>query len=277
MALRRFRFRRKKDMPDGLWMKCQGCNQLIFKKIVEEHLNICPECNFHFTIPAQQRIELLLDAGSFQERYADMTSIDPLGFKDRITYPERLHAEQEKTGLKEAALVGTGKIEDRQIMFGVTDFNFLAGSMGSVMGEKITRIAEEANEEGFPLVIVSGSGGGARMQEGALSLTQMAKTSAAIARFHDAGGVYISILTNPCMAGAMASFASLGDVIIAEPKALIGFTGPRVIRQTIRIELPEGFQRSEFLLEHGLIDIIVNRKDLKKEVARLLNYLAPIS
>ena len=277
MALGRFRFRRKKDMPDGLWMKCQSCNQLVFKKTVEEHLNVCPECNFHFTIPAQKRIELLLDAESFQERYGDMTSIDPLGFKDRITYPERLRAEQKKTGLKEAAVVGRGKIEGRQIMFAVTDFNFLAGSMGSVMGEKITRIIEEAQEEKFPLVIVSGSGGGARMQEGALSLAQLPKTSAAIARFHESNGVYISILTHPCMAGAMASFASLGDVIIAEPKALIGFTGPRVIRQTIQTELPEGFQRSEFLLEHGLIDMIVNRKDLKKEVALLLNYLVPAS
>jgi acetyl-CoA carboxylase carboxyl transferase subunit beta len=277
MALRRFRFRRKKEMPDGLWIKCQSCNQMVFKKIVEERLNVCPECNYHFTIPSQKRIELLLDAGSFEERYADMTSLDPLGFIDRITYPERLHSEQEKTGLKDAVVVGTGKIEGRRIMFAVTDFNFLAGSLGSVMGEKITRIVEEAQEEGLPLIIVSGSGGGARMQEGALSLSQMAKTSAAIARFHDAGGVYISILTNPCMAGVMASFASLGDVVIAEPKALIGFTGPRVIRQTIQAELPEGFQRSEFLLERGLIDMIISRKNLKKEVARLLNYLAPVS
>lgn len=264
---------KKKDMPMGLWTRCPGCEELIYNKALEENFRVCPKCNYHFTMGAQERISLLLDEGSFHELDADIKPADPLGFKGVKSYMEKLKADQDATGLTEAAVTGLGTIDKNKVVFGVTDSRFIMGSMGSVVGERLTRAAELATKQGLPLIIVSGSGGGARMYEGMLSLMQMAKTSASISRHNDAGLPFISVLTNPTMAGVMASFASLGDVIIAEPKALIGFTGPRVIEQTIRQKLPEGFQRSEFLLEHGLIDMIVHRKNLKGTLTQLLSYL----
>ena len=275
MAWGVFGFRRRKEMPDGLWMKCQGCQEMVYRKSVEERLNTCPKCNFHFTITAQERIRILLDDGMLEEYFAEMAPRDPLGFKDRRTYVERLATEQEKTGLKDAALVGRGKMGGHEVIFGVTDSRFIMGSMGSVVGEKITRAIEVATEGRIPLVLVSGSGGGARMHEGVISLAQMSKTAAALGRMDDERVPFISVLTNPTMGGVAASFASLGDVIIAEPKALIGFAGPRTIWHTLKIELPDGFQTSEFLLEHGFIDKIVSRPDLKKEIVRIIEYLTP--
>jgi len=270
-----FRFRRKREMPDGLWMKCQGCQKMVYKKIVEEKLNVCPECNYHFYISAPERIRILLDEGSFEELFAEMSPTDPLKFKDRKPYKTRLEAEQKKTGLKDAAVVGKGKIEGADVLFCVTDSAFIMGSMGAVVGEKITRAVEIADKEQLPLIIVSGSGGGARMHEGVISLAQMAKTAAALARLDEHGGLFISVLTNPTMGGVAASFASLGDVVIAEPKALIGFAGPRTIWHTLKIELPEGFQTSEFLLEHGFIDRIISREALKKEISQIIGFLRP--
>jgi len=272
MAWDGFSLRRKKEMPQGLFIKCPDCENMVYRKTVAERLQVCPECNYHFTLSAEERIRLLLDEGSFAERWADMTSADPLGFRDNKSYVERLAAEQKKTGMREAAVVGTGRMGGHEIVFGLTDSRFIMGSMASVVGEKITRAIELAVETKRPLVIVSGSGGGARMHEGVLSLTQMAKTSAALGRLDDADGFFISVLTNPTMGGVAASFASLGDVVIAEPKALIGFAGPRTIWHTLKIELPEGFQSSEFLLEHGFIDRIVSRAELRDEIIRLLEY-----
>ena len=269
-----FRVAKRKAMPDGLWTKCDDCGEIIYNKKLEENLKICPNCNFHFTLGAPERIKLLLDKGSFQEYYADMESSDPLKFSGPKTYKDKLKNDQGLTNMKSAAMVGKGSMDGHDIIFGVTDSRFIMGSMGSVVGEKIVRATEKATESKLPLIIVSGSGGGARMYEGMLSLMQMAKTSAALAKHNKAGLLFISVLTNPTMAGVMASFASLGDVIMAEPKALIGFTGPRVIEQTIRQKLPKGFQRSEFLLEHGLIDMIVNRKELHNTLVRLLGYFS---
>lgn len=266
-------FRKKKDMPDGLWTRCDGCKGMVYKKIVEERMYVCPECNYHFRVFSRDRLKLLLDENSFEEMWGNMVPCDPLNFKDRITYPERVAAEQQKTGLKEAAIVGKGKINGKEVMIGITDSSFIMGSMGSVVGEKIARVVEKARELRLPLIIISGSGGGARMQEGVFSLMQMAKTSAAIARFRETGGLYISILTDPSLGGVMASFASLADIMMAEPKALIGFAGPRVIQETIRRSLPKGFQTAEFLLEHGFLDMIVHRQDMKKELSRLIDYL----
>ena len=266
-------FRKKKDMPDGLWTRCDGCKGMVYKKTVEERMYVCPECNYHLRVFSRDRLKLLLDENSFEEMWDNMVPCDPLNFKDRITYPERIAAEQQKTGLKEAVIVGKGKINGKEVMIGITDSSFIMGSMGSVVGEKIARLTEKATELRLPLIIISGSGGGARMQEGVFSLMQMAKTSAAIARFQEAGGLYISILTDPSLGGVMASFASLADVMIAEPKALIGFAGPRVIQETIKCALPKGFQTSEFLLEHGFLDMIVHRQDMKKELSRLIDYL----
>jgi len=269
-----FRVAKRKAMPDGLWTKCDDCGEIIYNKKLEENLKICPNCNFHFTLGAPERIKLLLDKGSFQEYYADMESSDPLKFSGPKTYKDKLKNDQGLTNMKSAAMVGKGSMDGHDIIFGVTDSRFIMGSMGSVVGEKIVRATEKATESKLPLIIVSGSGGGARMYEGMLSLMQMAKTSAALAKHNKAGLLFISVLTNPTMAGVMASFASLGDVIMAEPKALIGFTGPRVIEQTIRQKLPKEFQRSEFLLEHGLIDMIVNRKELHNTLVRLLGYFS---
>ena len=265
--------RKKKDMPDGLWMRCDSCKGVVYKKTVEERLFVCPECDYHFRMSSRDRLKFLLDENSFEEIWSTMIPCDPLNFRDRISYPERVTTEQQKTGLKEAALVGKGKINGKEVIIGITDPAFIMGSMGSVVGEKISRITEKAMEMNLPLIIISGSGGGARMQEGVFSLMQMAKTSAAIGRFQEAGGLYIAVLTDPSLGGAMASFASLADITIAEPRALIGFAGPRVIQETIKRSLPKGFQTAEFLLEHGFLDMIVHRQDMKKELFRLISYL----
>ena len=264
---------KKKEIPEGLWTKCEGCACAIYNKTLEENYRVCPKCAYHFSLTAKERIKLLIDEGAFLETDPDMVSSDPLGFKGPKTYADKLKSDQEATGLKDAVICGEGKIENKKTLIAITDSRFIMGSMGSVVGEKITRTIEKATALRAPVIIVSGSGGGARMYEGMFSLMQMAKTSSALALHHKAGLLYISVLTNPTMAGIMASFAGLGDIIIAEPKALIGFTGPRVIEQTIRQKLPPGFQSSEFLLEHGMIDMIVPRKDLKSELARLINYL----
>lgn len=265
---------KRKGVPDGMWLKCEGCGEMIYKKNLEENLKVCPKCNYHFILDAYERISMLFDEGSFKEIEKDMKPKDFLKFKGPKSYAEKLEEDRLATKLEEAAVIGEGRINNKEIAFGVTDSRFIMGSMGYVVGEKITLITEFATKNKLPLIIISGSGGGARMYEGMISLMQMAKTSAALARHNEARLLYISILTNPTMAGVLASFASLGDVIIAEPKALIGFTGPRVIEQTIRQKLPEGFQTSEFLLEHGLIDMVVSRKNLKDTVLQLIGYLA---
>ena len=265
-------FRRKKNIPDGLWKRCDGCKSVVYKKQVEEKHNVCPECNHHFRISTHERINITLDKGSFEEYWNDMMSADPLNFKDRIKYTERIESEQKKTKLNEAATVGKGLIEGKEVIFGVTDSTFIMGSMGSVVGEKITRAAEKARELRLPLIIISGSGGGARMQEGAFSLMQMAKTCAAISRLQDAGLLFISVLTDPTLGGVMASFASQADIIIAEPGALVGFAGPRVIKETIKKTLPKGFQSSESMLKHGFIDIIAERSRLRPEISKILDY-----
>jgi len=275
-GFKRIRFRKKKEMPGGLWLRCPGCSNLQYRRAVEQKLNVCPECNFHLEISAPERIAILLDEGTFEERFGDMAPLDPLGFVARRPYKERLAEAQKATGLKDACVTGTGKLDGVDVVFGCTDSRFLRGSMGSVVGEKITRAIELATEKRVPLIFVSGSGGGARMDEGVLSLMQMAKTSAALARYDDAGGFFVSVLTNPTMGGAMASFAALGDVLIAEPKALLGFAGPNVIKETIKADLPEGFQTSEFLLERGFLDMIVSRIDLKSTIAKLMRYAAPL-
>lgn len=265
---------KKKDIPEDLWTRCEDCNELIYNKKLEENLRVCPKCNFHFNLGARERLNLMLDAGSFKEMDAAMASLDPLAFEGPKTYKEKIKKDQELTGLKEAVLTGEGAIDGKAVMAGVTDSRFIMGSMGSVVGEKLTRAVERATEHRLPLVVVSGSGGGARMYEGMFSLMQMAKTSAALGRHNKAKRLFISVLTNPTMAGIMASFASLGDMIIAEPRALIGFTGPRVIEQTIRQKLPAGFQRAEFLLNHGLIDMIVHRKSMRETLSMLLGYFS---
>lgn len=266
--------RRKRGVPEGLWVRCDGCGATVYRKTVDERMGVCPEagCNHHFYISARTRIEQLLDAESFEEWYADLSSLDPLGFADRKPYKERLVDEQKKTGLREACIVGRGYLRGRPLVCGVTDSAFIMGSMGSVVGEKLARAVEEATSRKLPLVIVSASGGGARMHEGILSLMQMGKVCAALARYDEAGGLFISVLTNPTMGGVAASFASLGDIVFAEPKALVGFAGPRVIQTTVKKELPEGFQTSEFMLAHGFVDRIVHRHDLAKEIARVIDY-----
>jgi acetyl-CoA carboxylase carboxyl transferase subunit beta len=262
----------KRGVPEGLWKRCPGCQATIFRKEAEKRLGVCPECDYHWYVPARQRVAQVLDEGTFEEWDAELESGDPLQFVDKVPYPKRIEEEQKRTGLREAAIVGTGMIRGRRVAFGVTDSAFIMGSMGSVVGEKLTRAIERATAQGLPLIIISGSGGGARMHEGVLSLMQMAKVSAALARFDSAGGLFISVLTNPTMGGVAASFASLGDVVFAEPRALVGFAGPRTIKATIRIELPKGFQTSEFLLEHGFIDRLVRRQDLQSELARTIDY-----
>jgi acetyl-CoA carboxylase carboxyl transferase subunit beta len=266
--------RTKRGVPEGLWVRCPACKNTLFKKEVEARLNVCPEpaCQHHFYTSARDRIAQLLDEASFEEWDTDLRPVDPLGFVDRIPYHQRLVEEQQKTGMPDAAVTGKGFIRGRPVVLGITDFAFMAGSMGSVVGEKLARAVERATEARLPLIVVSGSGGGARMQEGILSLMQMAKVSAALARYDSAGGLYVSILTHPTMGGVAASWAFQGDVTLAEPKAMIGFAGARTIKNTIRLELPEGFQTSEFLLKHGFVDRIVHRKDLRTEVARIIDY-----
>lgn len=265
---------KKKDIPEGLWTKCEECGQPIYNKNLEDSFKVCPKCNFHFVIGARERLDITVDKGTFREYDAFMQPTDPLNFKGPKTYLEKVKEDQAKTGLVEAVITGEGKINDKGAVLAITDSRFIMGSMGSVVGEKISRAVEEATERKLPVIIISGSGGGARMYEGMFSLIQMAKTSAALGRHQRKGLLYISVLTHPTMAGILASFATLGDVIIAEPKALIGFTGPRVIEQTIKQKLPKGFQRSEFLLDHGLIDMIVHRKDMKTTLSNLIEYLS---
>jgi acetyl-CoA carboxylase carboxyl transferase subunit beta len=263
---------KKRGVPEGLWLKCPGCQSSIYRKEAEKIQNVCPRCRYHLYVSARERVKQLLDDGTFEPMGEELFPTDPLMFSDKKRYAERLVSEQERTGLSDAALTGTGMIRARRVALGVTDSAFIMGSMGSVVGERLTRLVETATENNLPLIIVSGSGGGARMHEGILSLMQMAKVSAALSRYHQSGGLYISVLTNPTMGGVAASFASLGDLIFAEPKALIGFAGPRTIKATIKLELPSGFQTSEFLLEHGYIDRIVERERLKNEIARAIDY-----
>ncbi len=264
--------RKKRSIPEGTWLQCPGCKSAVVNKEVEKRLRVCPLCEHHFYVSASQRIEQVLDSGTFEEWDANLIAGDPLQFSDSRAYVDRLVEERKKTGLSDAAITGCGMIRARRVAIGVTDSQFIMGSMGSVVGERLTRLIERATTDQLPLIIISGSGGGARMHEGIFSLMQMAKVSAALSRYDQAGGLFISVLTNPTMGGVAASFASLGDVVFAEPKALIGFAGPRTIKATIRIELPEGFQTSEFLLKHGFIDRIVDRAKLKSEIARTIDY-----
>jgi len=267
--------RREELKPsEQLWTKCNSCNELIYRKVIERNLQVCPKCNYHFQIPARRRIESVADPGTFVEYDANIISTDPLDFKDSKRYPSRIKESQEKTGHKDAIMCGEARIEGQPAMIGIFEFNFMGGSLGSVVGEKIARLIEQAVEKKVSVIIFCASGG-ARMQEGILSLMQMAKTSAALAKLHEARIPYISVLTDPTMGGVSASIAMLGDVIIAEPKAMIGFAGPRVIKETIRAELPEGFQRAEYFLKHGMVDLIVERKDLRHTLASLLEMLKP--
>ncbi len=263
---------KKKDIPAGLWIKCPDCSAPLYKKELTDSLRICQKCGCHLSMTAQQRIHSLIDEDTFQELDGHLRSVDPLKFKGPKTYKQKIEGDQKATGMNDAVLTGYGKLHGQDIAIAATDSRFIMGSMGSVVGERITRAVEYATKKKIPIIIVSGSGGGARMYEGILSLMQMAKTCAALAKHAEKGLLYISVLTNPTMAGIMASFAGVGDLIIAEPKALIGFAGPRVIEQTIRQKLPEGFQRSEFLLAHGLIDMIVERKDLKEILYKSIGY-----
>lgn len=263
---------RKVKVPEGLWTKCLSCKEALVTKDLERNLNVCPKCNHHYRISARQRIELLLDAGTFIEHDAGMVSVDVLDFKDSKSYQERIQAALAKGGSKDAVICGEGAIEQIPVHLAVFDFSFMGGSMGSVVGEKITRAIERGIAAHTPVIIVSASGG-ARMQESILSLMQMAKTSAALAKLREKGLPYISVLTDPTTGGVTASFAMLGDVNIAEPKALVGFAGPRVIEQTIRQKLPEGFQRAEYLLDHGMVDLIVERKEMRAALARILGML----
>jgi acetyl-CoA carboxylase carboxyl transferase subunit beta len=258
-------------IPEGLWIKCDGCREVIYRKEVERKGKVCPKCNYHFPIGVDERIGLILDEGTFKEWERFISPLDPLNFKDSYRYRDRLKSAQEKTHQRDAIVVGEGTIGGLPVVLGVFVYGFMGGSMGSVVGEKILRASERAADTGTPLIIVSTSGG-ARMQEGIYSLMQMAKTTAAVAQLSQAGVPFISILTHPTYGGVTASFAMLGDVILAEPKALVGFAGPRVIEQTIKQQLPEGFQRAEFLLEHGMIDQIVERKEMKQTLGRLLSF-----
>ena len=255
---------------EGLWLKCDKCTQIIWKKALDENFQCCPKCDYHFRIGARERLELLFD-GPFQEHDRDLTTTDPLSFVDSKTYRERLEDMRQSTGLKDALLSASGTLDNRPVNICAMELKFIGGSMGAVVGEKITLAVERSRESRTPLVIVSASGG-ARMQEGLISLMQLAKISAALMRLDDAGVPYISVLTDPTTGGVTASFAMLGDLNIAEPGALIGFAGPRVIEQTIRQKLPEGFQRSEFLLEHGFLDAVVKRSEMKAFLARSLKF-----
>ncbi len=267
-----FSLKPRREMPEGLWVRCPGCEHMLYKSSVENNLNVCPECNHHFRIEASTRIKYLVDEESFQEILGDLTTEDPLTFKYReTTYKQRIKADAKKSGAKEAMLIGKAFIKGRGVILAAMEPNFLMGSMGFVVGEKLCAAVDMAMAEKLPLVAVCCSGG-ARMHEGVVSLGQMAKTSAVLAKFDEAGGLYICVLTDPTTGGVTASFAMLGDCLIAEPGALIGFAGPRTIAETIKVELPEGFQTSEFMLEHGFVDMIVHRKDLRSEIARLIDY-----
>jgi acetyl-CoA carboxylase carboxyl transferase subunit beta len=259
-------------VPEGLWVKCPGCTQLIYNKDLETTLNVCPKCAHHFRISAAERLKALFDDGQYHEHYVDLTSTDPLQFTDTKPYRDRLKVTQESSGLKDSVIVATGRLDGIEVVVAAMEYAFIGGSMGVVAGEKITRAIEMALERRQPVVIISCSGG-ARMMEGALSLMQMAKVSAALARLDRARLPFISVLTDPTTGGVTASFAMLGDLNIAEPKALIGFAGPRVIEQTIRQKLPEGFQRSEFLVERGMLDLVVDRRDMKATISRALRFM----
>lgn len=261
------------NMPEGLWIKCNHCSEIIYRKEAERNLNVCPNCNYHFRISARERTRLIADEDSFRELFEGVRPCDPLSFKDEKDYTDRLKEAEKKSDLPEAVVCGEVKIKGRAVILAVMDFAFLGGSMGSVVGEKVSRAIETAIEQRCPLVIISSSGG-ARMQEGLLSLMQMAKTAAALVKLSEAGLPFISILTDPTTGGVTASYAMLGDLILAEPKALIGFAGPRVIEQTIRQKLPDGFQRSEYLLRHGMLDMIVERKSLRDTLSLVLQWLA---
>lgn len=266
---------RKKDIPNGLWTKCPSCTEIVFKQELDAGGNVCPKCNYHFPLGRKERLAMLVEEGSFEEWDADLYSVDTLEFTGTASYISKLKENVDKTGENDAIMCGKGMMGKCPVVIGIMDFSFLGASMGSVVGEKVTRLLERATEQKLPAIIVCASGG-ARMYEGMLSLMQMAKTSAAAARHGKAGLPYITVLTHPTTAGVMASFATLGDVIIAEPGALIGFAGPRVIKETTQQDLPEGFQRSEFLLKHGLLDMVVHRKELKQTLVKLLDYMIPM-
>jgi acetyl-CoA carboxylase carboxyl transferase subunit beta len=264
---------RKRDIPDGLWLKCPGCQEIVFKQELDTNLGVCPKCGYHFQIGRRERLAMLVEADSLEEWDAGLFSVDTLGFTGTASYTSKLEENTRKTGCHDAVTCGRARMGHHALGIGVMDFAFLGASMGSVVGEKITRLLERCTREGLPAVVICASGG-ARMYEGMFSLMQMAKTSAAVARHAAAGLPYIPVLTHPTTAGVMASFATLGDVIVAEPGALIGFAGPRVIKETTQQDLPEGFQRSEFLLKHGLLDLVVPRKQLKATLVSLLDFMA---
>ena len=264
---------RKREMPEGLWQKCPECGEVIHNLELSQNLKVCPKCDYHFTFSAKERIENLIDEGTFEEFDQNLLSMDVLKFTGVASYSERLESYREKTGLKDAVVTGFGRLSGHDIGLAVMDFNFLAATMGSAVGEKITRLVEKGTKAGRPIVVVTASGG-ARVYEGMLSLMQMAKTSAALARHAQLRLPYFVVLTNPTTAGVMASFASLGDIILAEPKCMIGFAGPRVIRETTHQDLPPGFQTAEFLQRHGFIDLIVRRPDLRTTLSRLVGHLS---
>ena len=269
--LSRLRFTKKKDMPGGLWLKCESCGETIYRKDLDEKVRVCPACSFHFTLPGKARIASVIDEGTWKELFADIEALDRLEFVENDTYANKIERAVDRSGQKEAFLLGTGRVEGREIVLGVLDFAFMGGSMGEVVGEKISLAIELAEKSNLPLVLFTSSGG-ARMHEGALSLMQMAKTSAALARFNRRGGYSICVMTHPTTGGVTASFASVCDIILAEPGALIGFAGPRVIATTIKQELPPGFQRAEFLIDKGMIDAIVPRSELRRRLASLIDY-----
>lgn len=262
---------KKREVPEGLWLKCESCTQMIYRKELEDKGNVCPACGFHFTLPGRSRVEMLLDEGSFEERFSELTALDRLHFVDSVPYSEKIKKTVKRLGQNEALICGLGRIEGRRVVLAVLDFSFMGGSMGEVVGEKVSLAADLARRERVPLIIFTSSGG-ARMHEGMLSLLQMAKTSAALATYNEAGGFSVCVMTNPTTGGVTASFASVCDLTLAEPGALIGFAGPRVIASTIKQELPPGFQRAEFLLEKGQIDAIVPRHELRSTLARLIDF-----
>ena len=269
-----FKSDKKREFPEGLWQKCPSCAEMIHNLDLVQNFRVCPKCDHHMTQTAHERLEMLLDVGSFEEHDANLVSVDTLKFTGMASYTDRLKSYQKKTGLKDAVISGFGAIDGQRISISVMDFNFIAATMGSVVGEKLTRCVERATKERLPVIIVAASGG-ARMYEGVLSLLQMAKTCGALALHAQARLPYISVLTHPTTGGVSASFATIGDVIIAEPKAMIGFAGPRVIRETTHQDLPPNFQTAEFLEDHGLLDMIVHRKKMRETLSELLGYLAP--
>ncbi|MFT7664458.1 MAG: acetyl-CoA carboxylase carboxyl transferase subunit beta [Planctomycetota bacterium] len=269
--LARIRRSKKKDMPGGLWLKCESCSQVIYRKELEEKGRVCPACDFHFTLPGNDRVQMVLDEGSWKEEFADLSPIDRLKFTEKVSYASKIERTLERMKQKEALICGRGNIDGRKIVLAVLDFSFMGGSMGEVVGEKIALAAEMAASDGVPLVLFTSSGG-ARMHEGILSLMQMAKTCAALNKLNEAGGFSICVMTHPTTGGVTASFATVCDISLAEPGALIGFAGPRVIATTIKQDLPPGFQRAEFMLEKGMIDSIVRRTDMRETLAKLIDY-----